>query len=244
MTTFSLLPSRLSHTTLLPSVLSLLLFHVQPVRTNQVFFSLPERVLAGVLSDGHACLDSGAFHGKKPGELLRAVCCWATTEAEVDAFLASVRTHAMSVPSTSGPSGGASLRAFVGAAVPEQTDKVDAATLQGRNPEVGVPEWPGLAAVALGTKTTFKHKVDEDTDGRFAMPVFCVRGAADGPTVLVLAGVRWAPTVCVCVCARARVCARFEPLGFIDLLKGLIDGPHSIDHLHPIAPTAGLLALL
>ena len=178
---------------------------VQPVRANEVFFTLPERVLAGVLADGHVCLDIGVLVGqKKPGELLRCVCCWATTEAHVDAFLASVRTHASSIPATKGPSGGGSLRVATSggdvapvATAPDasepvakaEDDAMHAATLQGRNPERGVEPWPGLAAVPLGTKTTFAHPIDDATDTKFSMPIFCVRGAVDGPTVLMLAGV-------------------------------------------------------
>lgn len=68
---------------------------VQPVQSNEVFLSLPERVLRGVFADGHACLDIGALSGRgRPGELVRCVCCWATTEAELEAFCDSVRRHA------------------------------------------------------------------------------------------------------------------------------------------------------
>ena len=68
---------------------------MQPVQTNEVFLTLPESVLAGVFSDGHACLDIGALSGTaRRGELVRCVCCWATTIEEVDAFLRSVAKHA------------------------------------------------------------------------------------------------------------------------------------------------------
>lgn len=67
---------------------------LQSVQTNEVFLTLPEAVLSGVFSDGHACLDIGALSDTaRRGELLRCVCCWATTPQEVDAFLRSVARH-------------------------------------------------------------------------------------------------------------------------------------------------------
>jgi predicted deacylase len=35
----------------------------------------------------------------------------------------------------------------------------------------------------------FHHRVSDQTDAALAMPIFCVRGVNDGPTLLVLAGV-------------------------------------------------------
>jgi predicted deacylase len=50
-------------------------------------------------------------------------------------------------------------------------------------------EWQGLGAVPLNSKMVFHHRVSDQTDAALAMPIFCVRGVNDGPTLLVLAGV-------------------------------------------------------
>jgi threonine aldolase len=85
---------------------------LQSVEANEVFLSLPERVLNGVFRDGHTCLDIGAMSGQKgPGELLRCVCSWDTKEVELDAFLQSIRTNALAEPTGEAP-----LRAQVSSA--------------------------------------------------------------------------------------------------------------------------------
>lgn len=151
---------------------------LQPVQSNEVFFSLPEHVLSGVFADGHACLDIGALsNSKRPGELMRCVCSWATVEVELDAFIASIRKHAAARTeadtSASTKVGASHIEAISGG-----DDSVDAAPT---DDPTDVPVWPGLDNVPAGTKGVFRHLIvqlpgREDAPESAWLPIFCVRG--------------------------------------------------------------------
>lgn len=151
---------------------------LQPVQSNEVFFSLPEHVLSGVFADGHACLDIGALsNSKRPGELMRCVCSWATVEVELDTFIASIRKHAAARTeadtSASTKVGASHIEAISGG-----DDSVDAAPTDDLT---DVPVWPGLDNVPAGTKGVFRHLIvqlpgREDSPESAWLPIFCVRG--------------------------------------------------------------------
>ena len=171
---------------------------LQPVQSNEVFFSLPEQVLLGVFDDGHACLDVGALSGKKKrGELLRCVCSWATVEKELWAFLASVRRHASkcSAPAEAVPEQlPAAAAAAATPATTPATPALAATASVGDDCRAAGGVWPGLACIGPCTKAVYKHAiVGQAADGSsgedYALPVFCVKGARPGPALLTLAGV-------------------------------------------------------
>ena len=69
-----------------------------PVEANEVFVSLPEPVIAGLLDDGFQF-----YRWEREGAtLLRLVTAFNTRAEDVDAFAAATRRHAGAVPARQG----------------------------------------------------------------------------------------------------------------------------------------------
>lgn len=106
-------------------------------------------------------------------------------EVEVEEEWAALATSAVPLGSAGGPDRKGD------AAIPDddgEDDEDDAAE--------GVRSWwPGLASVAAGTKAVFKQQIvandayQRTAEDGYALPVFCVKGAQPGPTMLTLTGI-------------------------------------------------------
>ena len=219
---------------------------------------------AGVFGDGHACLDIGALsNSKRPGELMRCVCSWATVETELDAFITSMRKHAVAAATTTDAGAPAAAEGGGGSV------EMHLPTSSAEATPTSLPLWPGLnnvrssstphslaepwvgctphlmltvlcsvynvVQVPVGTKGAFRHRIVQPHDAAGSA------GSADTANN----ESEWLPIFCVrggnphgpVLLTLAGVHGdEFEPMAASQDLYGSLDPAKSVTHAHRSNP--------